>query len=212
MPKAKKVVAVEIYLQKRKTREYVGNLTNEGSEFVFIYDDKYIYGRKSIQIGPDLPLSKIRHASKRLFDTFEDRIPSKKNPAYKDYCKAMGISPDEKDQLTLVGTLGSRGPSSFVFVPKYLEEIKKDDVILLRKQLGLSIREFADVFDFAPATIYRIESGKSSGKDALKRLEIYLKFPETALYEIDKNGGRISDEKKNNARESLEKKLKESVS
>ena len=62
--------------------------------------------------------------------------------------------------------------------------------------LGLSIREFSEVFDFSPATISKIEKNKTSGKDALKRLERYYNFWDVALSEVLKNGNKINESKK----------------
>ncbi|MCB0355668.1 MAG: HipA N-terminal domain-containing protein [Bdellovibrionales bacterium] len=192
----KKIIAVDVYLQRRKSREFVGQLAQENTNFIFSYNDSYVYGSKSIPLGPDLPLSSKTFKSKVLFPSFEDRIPSKKNPAYKEYCKSVGIDPTEKDALVLVATLGRKGPSSFIFVPVYEDGFLKQDLLRFRKDLNLSVREFADLFDFSDATIHRIESGKSSGKDSLKRIELYYRFPEVALFEITRHGFKINDDKR----------------
>ncbi len=191
----KHIEAVDVYLQKRKTREYVGRLSRKDSIFIFTYDNKYIYKERSIPIGPDLPLTAKKFTSKSLFPSFEDRIPSKKNPAYQEYCKMVGIDPSENDLLTLVATLGRKGPSSFIFVPASKDDLDREDIINFRKYLRLTIREFGELFDFSPATINRIEINKARGKDVFKRLEIYYYFPEVALKEVKKNRFKINDEK-----------------
>ncbi len=71
-------------------------------------------------------------------------------------------------------------------------------MIQFRKDLDLSIKEFSDLFQIAPATVHRIETNKSSGKDTLKRIEIYERFPEVSLFEIERNGHRINDKKRKN--------------
>src|SRR6202022_1252354 len=85
------------------------------------YNKKYAHSKNAIPIGPDLHLFKLHHQSKKgkLFSSFIDRIPEKSNPAYKDYCKAEGISSTEKNPIILLGTIGKRGPSSFIFEPVY---------------------------------------------------------------------------------------------
>ena len=55
-------------------------------------------------------LEKARHTSSVLFPSFADRIPSQKNPAYKEYCQDVGISPFEKDAFVLLSTLGKKSP------------------------------------------------------------------------------------------------------
>lgn len=190
-----KIEAVDVYLEKRKTREYVGRLFREGACFVFIYDNTYLYKHRSIPIGPDLPLTQKKFISESLFPSFEDRIPSHKNPAYQEYCNMVGIDHNEKDPLILVATLGQKGPSSFIFSPVITTSITNEDIIKFRKKLNLSVREFSDIFDFSPTTINRLEKKITSGKDALKRFEIYFYFPEVALYEVNKNRFKINDEK-----------------
>ncbi len=190
-----RVEAVDVYLEKRKSREYVGQLSSESGYFVFTYDKKYLYNSRSIPLGPDLPLTQKEFRAKILFATFEDRIPSKKNPAYHEYCEMVDIDPQEKDLLTLVATLGHKGPSSFIFSPAPRQTLSSENIKNFRKLLTLSLREFCELFDFSPATILGIENEKISGKDALKRLEIYCRFPEVALQEVLKNRHKIHETK-----------------
>ena len=199
-----RVVAVDVYLQRRISREYVGQLKREKGRFAFTYDERYRFSERAFALGPDLPLSKRVSKSRKLFPTFEDRIPLRSNPAYAEYCQWVGISPDERDPMVLLSTLGQKGPSSFIFAPARDTQFGRKDLIQFRQRLGLSIREFADLFDFGPATIHRIESGKSSGKDALKRIEIYCRFPRVALFELSRSGCKIGDRSKDRAVKALE--------
>ncbi len=204
----KSIAAVDIYLENRKTRIYVGRLrmtkpqqlsmdpSTSENEFVFEYAHKYLYEKNTLPLGPDLPLTKKVHKSSFLFKTLNDRIPSSKNPAYKDYCDAMGISVKDKNPIVLLATIGRRGPSSFVFEPVYEEVYSAEDLKNFRKNLGLTMREFAFVFSFTPATIQRIEANIATGKDALKRLAIYDHFPEVAISELEKNGGILQDSRR----------------
>ena len=205
----KKTIGVDVYFEKYTSRQYVGRLTHKKNRFVFYYDDAYLYSDRAIALGPDLPCIQKEHKSKDLFISFEDRIPSKQNPAYKEYCQMTGISPQEKDPLVLLSTIGQKGPSSFIFVPVYDNKFTKEDLKIFRKSLNLSIRDFAKLFDFAPATIHRIEQGKSSGKDALKRVELYSLFPQVALYEVNRFGHRIGSKISQRIKKILEFKLSE---
>ncbi|HVE45048.1 MAG TPA: HipA N-terminal domain-containing protein [Gammaproteobacteria bacterium] len=191
----KKITAVDVYLRKRKTREYVGQLIRDNLQYIFTYNDLYLYKARSIALGPDLPLTKKRFVSTSLFPSFVDRIPSNKNPAYKEYCKMVGIEETEKDLLVLVATLGQKGPSSFIFSPAPALTITHEDIVNFRKNLSLTIREFGEIFDVSPATISGIEKKSISGKEAMKRLEIYYHFPDVALYEARKNRFKINEEK-----------------
>ena len=140
---------------------------------------------------------------KFLFKSFEDRIPSRQNPAYKDYCRQMGIDPTEKDPIILLATIGHKGPSSFVFEPSYSSLVSKENLHQYRKNLGLTYREFADIFDFSTRTLQNFEANSSVSKDTIKRLEIYALFPQVALYEVVKNGGILTSEKKHQVMESI---------
>src|SRR3990167_11084504 len=119
----KKITAVDVYLKKRKTREYVGQLTRDNAHYIFTYNDLYLYKDRSIPLGPDLPLTKKKFISDALFPSFLDRIPSNKNPAYKEYCKMVGIDANESDLIILLATLGQKGPSSFIFSPAHQSTI-----------------------------------------------------------------------------------------
>lgn len=204
----KKINAVDVYLKKRKTHQYVGRLSRENSHFIFIYDNLYLYKDRSIALGPDLPLTKKKFISKVLFPSFSDRIPSNKNPAYKEYCRMVGIDPSEDDQIVLVATLGQKGPSSFIFSPAIESTITHDDIVNFRKYLSLTVREFGELFDFSPTTISSIENKTISGKEAMTRLEVYCNVPEAALYELNKNRFKINEEKVRSVEKRLLSKIK----
>ncbi len=189
--------AIDVYLERRKSRQYVGQLYKEKRKFVFQYDDSYLYADNPIPLGPDLSLNQQKHISLKLFPSFEDRIPSKKNPAYEKYCRDVGINSSEKNPLTLLAKLGQKGPSSFVCVPIIEDqEFSRGDLKQFRKELKLSIREFSDLFDISSSTIYRIENNKTSGKDTLKKIAVYFKSPKTALEQIKITGVKINEHKR----------------
>ena len=189
--------AIDVYLEKQKTKQYVGRLQQEKRKFVFQYDEAYLHKNNPISLGPDLPLSKKKYTALKLFPSFADRIPSKQNPAYEEYCYSVGIKPSETNLLVLLATLGKKGPSSFTCVPVIEEKaFSSEQLKQFRKKLKLSIREFAGLFDVSAATIYRIENNKTSGKDALKRIGVYFKSPQTALDKIQITGVKINKNKK----------------
>ena len=126
-----------------------------------------------------------------MFPIFLDRIPDKLNPAYADYCSSQNISPDEKNIMVLLGTIGRRGPSSFVFEPVYSSDFSADDITKFRKQLSISQHDFALAFDISQATLQRIESDKSIDLNTLKRIEMLLTFPDVALWQLKQTGDRV---------------------
>src|ERR1700692_4174096 len=113
------LIGVDVFLERRKTHLYVGQLRKEIDHYIFTYNDQYLHSRNIIPLGPEFPLTKKEFKSKKLFPSLEDRIPSKLNPAYLEYCQLLGIDPKETNLLILLSTIGKRGPSSFVFAPFY---------------------------------------------------------------------------------------------
>lgn len=188
---AMNISAVDVFLERRKSRDHVGRLSKAKNDpksgYEFEYNEAYLLKENSIPLGPEFPLTKRAFFSKKLFPSFEDRIPSRANPAYVEYCEAAGVSSDETNALVLLSTIGRRGPSSFVFEPIKRGAISGTDIANFRKDLGLSIREFAVAFGTSPASVQKLEIGKGSGRELLKRLEIYINFPEVALFELKKN-------------------------
>ncbi len=176
-----------IYLEKKKAKVLVGTLERKNSRYLFTYDDKYFYSNDPMELGPELPLKKKQYTSKKLFNFFLDRLPKRKNAAYADYCEQVEIDVNEKDEMVLLSTLGTKGPSSFVIESVQENIITSKHLKDFRHRLNLSMRDFANLFDISLSTIQRIENDKTSGKEVLKRLELYIKFPEVARYEILKN-------------------------
>jgi len=190
------IEAIEIYAEGRRTRKLAGVLRREKGTsgetgFRFTYEDDYLKWDKAVSVGPELPLTGRTYFSAKLFPSFRDRIPSKKNPAYGEYCLATGIEIYEDNPFVLLTTIGKRGPSCLIFEPLAEESFKAEDAIAFRRSLGLSLRQFGLLFDFAPYTIQKIEAGKSSGRDVLKRMEIYTRFPEVAWFEMNRNKASV---------------------
>ncbi len=181
----------------------VGALYRRKKKLVFTYDDHYFKAKNVIPLGPELPLTQKEFVSTHLFPSLEDRIPSLQNPAYPEYCLAMGVDPKERDPLILLSTIGRKGPSSFIFFPIFERKVTIKDVITFRKSLGLTTREFAAVFEFSQASLNALERNRILGSEIMKRLEIILNFPAVALYFLFVNGGHLIDEKWNKANNQL---------
>lgn len=198
-----KIIGVDIFLQKRKTRLHAGVLSRENGKMVFIYDDHYFTSKNIIPLGPEFPLTQKTFFSDKLFPSLEDRIPSQQNPAYPEYCQSMGIDPKEKDPFILLSTIGKKGPSSFLFSPIFDRSIEPTDLTTFREKLGLTCREFAKVFEFSQTSLNTFEKNRSTGKDILKRLEILINYPDVASDLLFLNKGYISYEKWINAAKQL---------
>jgi len=206
------IFSVLVYLERRKSRRFVGELTYDIKEkaYVFQYDKRYL-NLKLIPLGPELPLGRKRFVSKTLFESFADRLPSRENPAYRDYCMAEGIDVNETDAFILLTTIGKRGPSSFVFESKYESIFNAEDVKAFREELHLTTKEFSLGFAIAEKTLISIEGGIGRGRDVMKRLELYIRFPLVALFEFQRNCAQIHREKRRLVEQILAHKIKKSV-
>lgn len=186
---------LHIFHEGRTRRVFVGELIylSDSDRYELIYNKNYIASKNAIAISPDLDLLTISHMSKKgeLFPVFIDRIPLKTNPAYEDYCFSQEISLNEKNPIILLGTIGKRGPSSFVFELVYKNEFSHGDIIKFREKLKITQHDFSQAFDISKVTLQKIESGKSKDVNALKRLQIYFEFPEVALWQLKQTGERI---------------------
>ncbi len=203
-----KIIGVFVFLEKRKTETLVGSLYKIDRKLVFTYEDSYLKARHSIPLGPEFPLTQKQFSSNKLFPSLEDRIPSIQNPAYPEYCVAMGIDPNEKDPFILLSTIGSKGPSSFIFHPIFKRDITPKDIVEFRHMLGLTTREFAAVFEFSQNSLNALERGRRGGAEIIKRLEILLYFPSVALYFLLVNRGYLTHEKWVNASDKLKTQAK----
>ncbi len=189
---------LKIFHESRKRRILVGELiyNKNNDRYELIYDKNYAYSKNAIPISPDLDLFKLRHHSEKgkLFPSFIDRIPDKSNPAYNDYCEAQGISTTEKNPIILLGSIGRRGPSSFVFEHVYYSKFDSSDIINLRKQLQITQHDLAKALDISQTTLQRIEAGVSSDLTTLRYMQILLNFPEVALWQLKQTGCQVHQE------------------
>lgn len=201
-----KIIGVEIFLERKKIRLYVGLLRKIGDTFFFEYANHYLQRSGVIPLGPEMPLTKKNYQSDKLFIPFADRIPPRENPAYIDYCIATGISVEETDPLILLSTIAHRGPSSFIFEPLYEDHFSSKDLLAFRKSLDLSVKEFAACFDFSPAAITRVELNQSTGREVLKRAGIYAHYPNVALDQLRLRGGILHSNKKRKIESLLKEK------
>ena len=187
---------IEVYNEGRKRRMLVGHLifSPEIERYFFTYEMNFLHSKLAIPVGPELPITREEHKSKKgkLFPSFLDRIPDKENPAYADYCRSQGISPDEDNLIILLGTIGRRGPSTFIYEPIFIkEESTKEQLIAFRKKVGLSQWDFSQAFTIPELSISNIESGKSKDKNIIRLIDIYLNYPAVSLERLKVTGKLI---------------------
>ncbi len=186
---------LQVFHEGKKRRIYVGELIYHSKKdyYEFIYNKKYINYKNAIPLGPELSLFKLHHYSEvgKIFPSFSDRLPSRENLAYEDYCESQGITPNEKNMIILLGTIGKRGPSSFIFEPVYQIEFNSSDIVNFRNKLKVTQYDLAQAFDINEVTLQRIEKDISRDQNTLKLIQIFLQFPEVALWQLKLTGGRI---------------------
>ena len=190
-----KIVGVQVFLERKQIRLYVGLLTRVEGIFHFEYAKSYVKRRGVISLGPEMPLTRPKYQSETLFVPFADRLPLRENAAYPDYCRETGISVNETDPLILLPNIAHRGPSSFIFEPLYDDDFSAKELLDFRKHLGLSVKEFAVCFDFSPAAITRTELNQSTGREVLKRAAIYARYPNVALDQLKLRRGILHPSK-----------------
>ena len=207
-----KVPSVLVYLERRKSRKFVGELTYNFKKdiYVFTYDKAYLRANL-IPLGPELPLDLRKFTSPALFEPFIDRLPLRENPAYQEYCAAENIDVNEQDPFVLLTTIGKRGPSSFIFERKKQALMEAQELKVFRQELGFTTREFAIAFAIGTKTLISIEKGRSVGRDVMKRLELYIRFPEVALYEFRKNCAAIHRDKRTQVERFLSERKTQSI-
>ena len=80
----KKITAVDVYLKKRKTREYVGQLTRDNKHYIFTYDNLYLYKDRSIPLGPDCCRLHGRSGNDRCYEDQDKLANEKERVSYGD--------------------------------------------------------------------------------------------------------------------------------
>lgn len=187
---------IHVWSQTRNKRVFVGKIFQKNGCYIFEYDNRYRRSKGAVPLGAEFPLVRKMFSSKHIFPTLTDRIPSKQNPAYADYCAQWAIDPEETDTFRLLTTIGRRGPSTFVFEPAVQESYDRKDVIAFRKRLCLSQQEFADLLGFNQSSLARIETGQTHHPIFLKYIEFFDKIPEVLQHLLQTRGECLHDEKR----------------
>jgi DNA-binding XRE family transcriptional regulator len=113
------------------------------------------------------------------------------NPAYEDYCFAQNISVNERNPIILLGSIGKKGPSSFIFEPVYDNPFTSVDIVKIREILDISQHDLAKAFGLSEITVKKIESRKSQDATTLKLIQMFFTFPECGLWQLKQTGSRV---------------------
>lgn len=187
---------INVYSQTHTKRVFIGRLTRKGKKYFFEYDNNYKKFKNALPLGPELPLWKGTISSSTLFESFLDRIPSKKNPAYKDYCHEWGIDENEDDVFVLLTSIGRRGPSTFIFEPAVQCDFTASELKSFRTKLGLTQAEFENFFDISHMTLVRLEKGKIQNDFYMHYFRLFAEVPEALAWLLKKRGHLLHDERR----------------
>ncbi len=61
----------------------------------------------------------------------------------------------------------------------------------MREQLQITQHDLAKALDISQTTLQRIEAGVSNDLNTLKYIQILLKFPEVALWQLKQTGNQV---------------------
>jgi len=190
-----KVNKIHIFSQTKSDRTPIGILSRQGGKYHFEYDKSYKNSKKAVALGPEFDLWKDSFSSSKLFPSLADRIPSKNNPAYVDYCKQWGIDENEDDPFVLLTTIGRRGPSTFVFEAKP-ENFDAKNIKAFREKIDLNQREFARLFHITQTTLSSLESSKTYNSTMALFLKLCSAVPEALNWLLQERGRYVHDTKR----------------
>jgi HipA-like protein len=188
--------AIHVFSQTEKKRVYVGKLWREKKSFRFEYSKDYQNSKSAVALGPEFPVWKTEFSSQALFPSLQERIPSRQNPAFKEYCNEWGIDENEKDEFLLLATIGRRGPSTFIFEPYQEKNYSGETLKSFRVGLDLNQAEFETLFGVSHLTLVRLENSTSQNPLYLRYFQVFDEVPEALAWLIEKRGEFLHDNKK----------------
>lgn len=188
------ITGVDVFLERFQTRVYVGMLRQENNRFIFSYDKTYLNMKNILPLGPEFPLTCQDFFSDKLFPSFLDRLPDPESPSYPEDCTHVGIAITTTDPIILLARF-KRGPSSFIFEPIYKNKYNYKDIEELKDKLGLSLQDFAYLFDVSLSSLQKIKTGDTSGNEVLRQIELYLEVPEALEFQLQRNAKYLHPEK-----------------
>lgn len=102
---------IEFFDEYKKT--LVATAENREGKIFFSYSPSW----SGSYLDPAIPKGFSGYLDDWQIEGLMERLPSKANPRYVEYCEKWQISPDESDLMTLLCTLGHRASSSVVCRP-----------------------------------------------------------------------------------------------
>ncbi len=177
------MIVIEVYAETKTTRTHVGTLSRNKEGYLFYYADSWLKNPKAIEVGPDIPLSSEKTKSRMMPESFRSRIPKRDSTNYEEYCLERGIDLAEDDEMILLGHIGQKGASTFVF--ELSDEIERKAAAKKRlKQLldELSLRDAAAFFGVSHTTIASIANETDESGPGYRYIETVLLVEEAFFY------------------------------
>ena len=185
-----------VFSQTQNQKVLVGKLSRKNQKYYFEYDPAYQRKKNSLPLGPEFDLWKSKFVSPKLFPSIADRIPSRQNPAYADYCREWNVDVNENDVFVLLTTIGRRGPSTFVFEPAHQNVYNGENVRSFRKRLGLNHAEFENLIGISHATLVKLETSRSKNVFYLSQIRLIDEVPAALKWLIEQRGQILHDQKR----------------
>ena len=176
---------IEVYSESGKRRAFVGRFARVKSGYIFQYSTEWLNNDKAFQLGDDIPLGSETLKFKKFPKSLLERIPPKTSTNYKRYCKERGISTSENDQMILLGTIGHKGASSFVF--ELSDEFDRKNKVLEKLNSLMqtfTLRDLAYLYGVSHGSIQRVLKGDTSGA-IYSLLEITLLNRQAFFFRVD---------------------------
>ena len=152
---------IKVLCEFEKRRFVVGTLKFEKGCYEFAYELSWLSYKNTLPIGPDLALQSKTYRSRKLFESFELRLPPRNSENYQRYCEERGISTTETNKLILLGTVGHMGPSSFVFELDKSKENQAEVLKYFTKLIKIySYEIIATAFGVNKTGLYKIITAK----------------------------------------------------
>ncbi|MGK5084479.1 HipA N-terminal domain-containing protein [Bdellovibrionota bacterium FG-1] len=106
---------IQVTLETQLKKKIVGFLYRRRAAWIFEYDPSWI--NSGVNIDPQFEKKPGPQPFKELPEFFSDRIPPLGSQMRGAYGKAWKLNHSEHDEMSLLVTVGHRGPTNYVFYP-----------------------------------------------------------------------------------------------
>jgi DNA-binding XRE family transcriptional regulator len=185
-----KVRKISVFLLKRTKKTLVGEISLEGEFFKFQYNQKYLESC-TMELSSEFPLTDEVFSNVGIFKSLRVRIPESGTDVYDRLKEKFSLGEDVSD-FGLLASMGQKDLSSFEFAPVNPENEGLLFLKKVRKETGLSRTDIAEWLEISKDMVFKLESGKREGFYIMKILDIYRRFPEVAIDDLNKGSYNLN--------------------